>query len=266
MKKFIIASIFLAYSLNAQTLAIVNNQDVKVEDVNNFLQSTNQDMSYDQLDSKAKNLALHQTIEKTLLIQEAKKDKLDNSKEFKNSVEEFRNSLLVESFMKNVFSKIKISKDEVTNYYNSHLYEFQQDKKLKARHIVVDDLKLSMDIIEKLNKAKIKEEEFVKLASKYSLDGSKHNGGNLDWISKNDVIDEFWEATNNLNIGEYTKNPVKTMFGYHIIFLNEIQEPLTINLEQVYSNIENQIQMEKFQSVIDEEIKNIKKDANIIVK
>ena len=65
---------------------------------------------------------------------------------------------------------------------------------------------------------------------------------------------------------EFTKEPVKSMFGYHIIFLDEIQEPLTIKLDQVYSNIENQIRMDKFQSVIDERIKNIKKDAKIIIK
>ena len=40
---------------------------------------------------------------------------------------------------------------------------------------------------------------------------------------------------------------------YHI--LDEIQEPLTIKLDQVYSNIENQIRMDKFQSIIDEELK-----------
>ena len=51
-----------------------------------------------------------------------------------------------------------------------------------------------------------------------------------------------------------------------LLFLDEIQEPLTIKLDQVYSNIENQIRMDKFQSVIDERIKNIKKDAKIIIK
>ena len=80
------------------------------------------------------------------------------------------------------------------------------------------------------------------------------------------MIDEFWDATLKLNPKEFTKEPVKSMFGYHIIFLDEIQEPLTIKLDQVYSNIENQIRMDKFQSVIDERIKNIKKDANIIIK
>ena len=98
--KTILVIFVLALSLNAQTLATVNNQ----------------------------------TIEKTLLIQEAQKENLDKTEEFKNTIEDFKNSLLVEFFMKNEFSKIEISKNEVENYYNSHLYEFQQDKKLKANN------------------------------------------------------------------------------------------------------------------------------------
>ena len=264
--KTILVIFVLALSLHAQTLATVNNQEIKVEDVNNFLKSTNQDMDYNKLDNKVKNLTLHQTIEKTLLIQEAQKENLDKTKEFKDTIEDFKNSLLVEFFMKNEFSKIEISKNEVENYYNSHLYEFQQDKKLKARHILVENIKTASDIIKELEKSKNKELTFVELASKNSIDGSRDSGGELGWFSKGDMIDEFWDATLKLKAKEFTKEPVKSMFGYHIIFLDEIQEPLTIKLEQVYSNIENQIRMDKFQSVIDERIKNIKKDAKIIIK
>ena len=266
MKKFITASIFLAISLNAQTLATVNNQEIKVEDVNNFLKSTDQNMDYNKLDNKAKNLTLHQTIEKTLLIQEAKKEKLDKSKDFLQTLEDFKKSLLVEQFMKSEFSKIKISKEEVENYYNAHLYEFQQDKKLKARHILVEDLKKALDITKELEASKNKEISFVELASKYSIDGSREKGGDIGWFKKGDMIDEFWDASLALKPQEFTKEPVKSMFGYHIIFLDEIQEPLTIKLEQVYSNIENQIRMERFQSIIDEKIKGIKKEAKITIK
>ena len=264
--KTILVIFVLALSLNAQTLATVNNQEIKVEDVNNFLKSTDQNMDYNKLDNKAKNLTLHQTIEKTLLIQEAQKENLDKTEEFKNTIEDFKNSLLVEQFMKSEFSKIKISKEEVENYYNAHLYEFQQDKKLKARHILVENIKTASDIIKELEKSKNRELTFVELASKNSIDGSRQSGGELGWFSKGDMIDEFWDASLALKPQEFTKEPVKSMFGYHIIFLDEIQEPITINLEQVYSNIENQIKMERFQAIIDERIKNIKKDANIIIK
>ncbi len=255
-----------AISLNAQVLATVNKQEVKTEDVNSFLKNTNKKESYNELDKKEQNLALHQTIEKILILQEAKKEKLDSSKEFLQTLEDLKNSLLVESFMKNEFSKILVPKEEVENYYNAHLYEFQQEKKLKARHIIVEDLKKALDIIKELESSKNKELSFVELASKYSIDGSRDKGGDLGWFQKGDMIDEFWDASFKLKPKEFTKEPVKSMFGYHIIFLDEIQEPLTIKLEQVYSNIENQIRMERFQSIIDEKIKNIKKDATITIK
>ena len=96
--KTILVIFVLALSLNAQTLATVNNQEIKVEDVNNFLKSTDQNMDYNKLDNKAKNLTLHQTIEKTLLIQEAQKENLDKTEEFKNinlkQKEIFRGDLL----------------------------------------------------------------------------------------------------------------------------------------------------------------------------
>ena len=264
----IITSLLVAstIALNAQVLATVNSEDVSKNDVENFLKATNSDIAYDKMDSKAKNLALHQTIEKTLLIQEAKKEKLDKSKDFLQTLEDFKKSLLVEQFMKSEFSKIKISKEEVENYYNAHLYEFQQDKKLKARHILVEDLKKALDITKELEASKNKEISFVELASKYSIDGSREKGGDIGWFKKGDMIDEFWDASLKLKPQEFTKEPVKSMFGYHIIFLDEIQEPITINLEQVYSNIENQIKMERFQAIIDERIKNIKKDAKITIK
>ncbi|AXK48509.1 hypothetical protein CRU87_09390 [Aliarcobacter trophiarum LMG 25534] len=264
--KFLITIFVLALSLNAQILATVNKQEISMEDVNNFLKATNQDKDYMQLDSKAQNLALHQTVEKTLLIQEAQKEKIDSSKEFKNTLEELKNSLMVEFLMKSEFSKIKVPKNEVENYYNSHLYEFKQDKKLKARHILVEDIKTASNIIKELEKSKNKELTFVELASKNSIDGSRDSGGDIGWFKEGDMINEFWEASNNLSPQEFTKEPVKSMFGYHIIFLDEIQEPLTIKLEQVYSNIENQIRMDKFQTIIDERIKSIKQQANIIIK
>ena len=106
----IITSLLVAstIALNAQVLATVNSEDVSKNDVENFLKATNSDIAYDKMDSKAKNLALHQTIEKTLLIQEAKKEKLDKSKDFLQTLEDFKKSLLVEQFMKSEFSKIKI--------------------------------------------------------------------------------------------------------------------------------------------------------------
>ena len=91
----LITSLLLASAigLNAQILATVNSQDITSNEVNNFLKTTNQEKSYENLDKKAQNLALHQTIEKTLLIQQAKKDNLDKNKDFLQTIEDFKRKL-----------------------------------------------------------------------------------------------------------------------------------------------------------------------------
>ena len=63
---------------------------------------------------------------------------------------------------------------------------------------------------------KIKEADFSQLAKKYSEDGSAPNGGALGWMSPGELVPEFEQAMNRLNIGEVSA-PVRTEFGWHLI-------------------------------------------------
>lgn len=74
-------------------------------------------------------------------------------------------------------------------------------------------LKTAKEVIEKLNKG----EDFAKLAKEYSKDGSAENGGALGKFGHGYMVEEFEKAAYALKVGEYTKEPVKTKFGYHII-------------------------------------------------
>lgn len=74
-------------------------------------------------------------------------------------------------------------------------------------------LKDAKDIIAKLDKG----EKFGDLAKKHSEDGSANNEGKLNRFSHKTMVKEFEDATYKLKEGEYTKTPVKTQFGYHII-------------------------------------------------
>lgn len=76
-------------------------------------------------------------------------------------------------------------------------------------------LNTAKDIIKKLNNG----EDWDKLAKKYSSDESnKNNGGDLGYFNTGDMVSEFEEAAYNLKKGAYTTEPVKTTYGYHIIY------------------------------------------------
>ena len=121
-----------------------------------------------------------------------------------------------------------LTEKEIKKYYEDNIYG-----EVKVSHILIvpeelnsdatDDekqladttaLKKAENIISKLNDGT----KFEGLAKKNSEDkATASNGGDLGYIDLNDVSDEFAEAVKKLKVDEYTKEPVKTKFGYHII-------------------------------------------------
>ena len=90
---------------------------------------------------------------------------------------------------------------------------------ISARHILVADEETAKEIIAKLDAAEDKEATFKQLAAQYSTDTSNaSNGGDLGSFGKGQMLPEFEDAAYALAVGEYTKEPVKTSYGYHIIY------------------------------------------------
>jgi len=120
------------------------------------------------------------------------------------------------------YVKKSIKEDEIKKYYNEIA-----TGDISAKHILIkvdtstedgltdDEAKAkAKKIIKSLNKG----EDFDKLAKENSDDtGSKDKGGDLGYFNKGDMVKEFEDAAFALKVNEYTKEPVKTTYGYHII-------------------------------------------------
>ncbi len=93
----------------------------------------------------------------------------------------------------------------------------QQVEKIDVAHILVDTEEKAKEAIDRLNKG----EDFAALAKEMSTDpGSKDNGGEYKGIQRGQFIPEFEKvAFDELQPGEYTKTPVKSQYGYHVIKL-----------------------------------------------
>ncbi|ASI13714.1 PpiC-type peptidyl-prolyl cis-trans isomerase [Candidatus Mancarchaeum acidiphilum] len=84
--------------------------------------------------------------------------------------------------------------------------------KIRCSHILVDKESTAKEVLEKLKGG----EDFSKLASEYSLDGSRRRGGDLGYFGRGMMVKEFENAAFNLKKGEVS-GIIKTQFGYHII-------------------------------------------------
>ena len=114
-------------------------------------------------------------------------------------------------------------------------YEENYTDKLTVRHILIEvdseaedqeaaekeALEKAKKLIKKLDDTDSKklEDKITELAKDNSDDtGTYADGGLLKDFSKKDVVEEFWNASEKLKKGEYTKEPIKTTYGYHIIY------------------------------------------------
>lgn len=161
---------------------------------------------------------------------------------------EYKKNLAVKDYIKK-----NIKDDEIQKYYNENIYG-----QVKASHILISskvkDKATDEEKTKAENKAKKKAEKIIKqlnegadfkeLAKKYSTDdATASNGGDLGYFDLDDMTEEFSNAVKKLNKDEYTKEPVKTTYGYHIILkTGEKDKP---KLKKVKSDIIDKLTEQK---------------------
>lgn len=136
---------------------------------------------------------------------------------------------------------LKANAEQVEKYYKDNMVEFTNPEKIQAAHILIrvdekrDDAsakKLAEDIRQQATPA-----NFAKLAAKNSDDpGSKTKGGELGEFAKGRMVPEFEKAAFELKAGEISQ-PVKTSFGYHIIYVQKKTPGGTESLQQAEKKI-----------------------------
>ena len=167
-----------------------------------------------------------------------------------------------------------LSDTEINNYYKNYI-----TGDVKASHILisakVDENASQKEKDEAEKKAKAKAEDIIKqldngakfsdLAKKYSDDdATKSKGGDLGYFDVNDMEEQFADACRDLKKNKYTKKPVKTSYGYHIILKKaEKEKP---ELDDVKDKIKKTLAEEKLDKddkLIYKTLVDIRKDKKI---
>jgi len=141
--------------------------------------------------------------------------------------------------------------------YDSDIKELKL-KELKARHILVKEKTQAEQIITELDLGG----DFAKLAEKHSTDaGSAKKGGELGWFRPQQMVAEFSNAALLLDKGKYTKVPVQSQFGWHIIKLEDSRDVAPPTFEQVKPKLAQALKQKR----VAEYIQSLEKKADIKV-
>ncbi|MBX7147688.1 peptidyl-prolyl cis-trans isomerase [bacterium] len=135
-----------------------------------------------------------------------------------------------------VYDNIKITNQEIADYYKDHLKEMKEPESVKVRHLVTNTKEKADDIRKKL----VAGENFAKMAILHSLSPDRAEGGELDYFIRGTHPKEFDEACFKLAPGELSP-VIKSPYGYHIFKLIDKRPEHTKTLDEVKNRIAAEI-------------------------
>jgi len=184
---------------------------------------------------------LDRIARRELLLQEAEKRKMGETPDVAEQVANLRRELMIRALVQDeIGNKVKVEDKDVEEYFKAHPDEFLGDT-VHLRHIVVKNEDEAKDIKARL----AKNESFDDLAKKYSQDSATAaKGGDLGFLSREQVLPEFARAAFSLKSGEVS-DPVKTPFGFHVIKLIERKAGQPASLDQVKGQLQRRLTEER---------------------
>lgn len=154
----------------------------------------------------------------------------------------------------NYKAKVNISDKRIQDYYEAHQEEFKTDKTIEARHILIKvDKDAGQEAVEKAKNKALdilqmagEDKDFAELARQYSECPSKEQGGHLGVFRKEAMVKPFADKAFSMKAGEISRL-VRTMFGWHIIKVEKINEGSIVFIDEAKKGIRKKL--------IDEEAK-----------
>lgn len=163
-----------------------------------------------------------------------------------------KNSIIFEKLYDNQTKDVKVTDQEITNYYHENTYDYtEKPNVMNVSHILVKTEEEAKKVKDEIDKGL----KFEDAAKKYSTDSSKDKGGELGdiYYSDKNYDKDFMTAAIALPVGKISA-PVKSQFGYHIIKVNKKTEYPVVPLEKVKNEISEtlleQKKSDKFQEVV----------------
>jgi len=270
--KTMMAAALVGTVASAAVLATVNGKTITSDEVNAVLMEGTQGR-FTTL-PKEKQDELQKRVVDGLIMQElvfeaAKKDGVLDSPEYKKQYEDIskriEKQLAAKVWQEKMLDAVEVSDKEIKAYYDTHPEEFEQKEKVHARHILVKtegEAKKIISGMKGLSGDKLKD-KFIEEAKAKSTGPSGPKGGDLGFFAQGQMVPEFNDAVFGMKVGTVTSKPVKTQFGYHVIYLEEKQPGKKATLEESKPFIEQRLKQEQFQKEMEAKTKALKEAAKI---
>ncbi|MFV8835238.1 peptidylprolyl isomerase [Aquisalimonas sp.] len=201
----------------------------------------------DRIDREQRETLLLELVEMTLIAQDARERGLTENETVRAQMRNLQYAVLAQAMLEEL-KREPIPNDEMLVRFDQLMDEESQRQEYHARHILLTDEAEAEAIIEELDNG----EDFGALAQRYSHGPTAARGGDLGWFVPGDMVRPFGEAVMELDVGEHTREPVRTRYGYHVIKLEGQRDREPPRFEDVSEQLRQALTQERIEDYVNE--------------
>ena len=186
---------------------------------------------------------LEELINLELARQAGVEQGLDEKPDIALQIDQQRRAVIAAAAIQHQLQVNPVSDEDLQKLYDDNVGD---GKEYKARHILVEDQQKASELIVELDGGA----DFSELAKQHSTGPSGKTGGELGWFSAGQMVQPFSDALADMEKGSYTKEPVQTQFGWHVIILDDSRESTVPSFEQVKPQLKMMAQTQRGQDYV----------------
>ena len=248
--------------MERKVLATVGEKEITNIDIENALKSLDPYQAMQFNTEEGKKRLLEDLVNQELFYLEAKEENLHNDENFKAEMKKIEENMLKQYAINKVLASVKLTDEEIANFYEANKARFVKPETASAKHILVETEDLANELLNKITNNEI---TFEEAAREHSTCPSKDADGDLGTFPRGQMVPEFEDAVFSMNKDE-VKGPVQTQFGYHLIKVEGRNEGGQSELEEVKEDIAKSLMYQKQNEAYSSKINNLKTKYNDIVK
>ena len=180
-----------------------------------------------------------------LLSDQPRAEELKDDPRLQAQLELQSRAIMAQAVATDFLTRNQATDEEVQALYAEQI-KLAPSLEFKARHILVEAQGEAIELITLLEGGA----DFAELAKERSTGPSGPSGGDLGWFTPDRMVAEFSDAVQTLDDGAFTKIPVQTQFGWHVILREDSREVAPPPYESVRDTLKQQVEQQKLQDYL----------------
>jgi peptidyl-prolyl cis-trans isomerase C len=201
-------------------------------------------------------MLVERVVDFHLLSEAAGKAGFAKDKEVKRRLAKLQEDVIREVYIQRQIDK-RVNDAAVRKRYDEFLAGNPAKPEVHARHILVEDEATAKELIKKLDGGA----DFAELAKESSTGPSASRGGDLGYFTADQMVPEFSEQAFKLEDGQYSKAPVKTQFGWHVIKVEDRRE----SAPPAFEGMEQQLREELSREAVGTVLSDLREGAKVAI-